>query len=72
MSVLEERVGTLEQTVSGYTQRLNDLTGWQKSQNGSIRRVEEKLDKLIFWFMTYAFGTFATITIGVIIYLLGR
>ncbi|MHB8171203.1 MAG: hypothetical protein ACYDG6_06640 [Thermincolia bacterium] len=31
---------------------IENLHGWQKSQNGAIHRVEEKVDKLQFWMMT--------------------
>lgn len=35
---------------------LINLQGWQKSQNGTIHRVDSKVDKLQYWIM----GTMAT------------
>jgi|LSQX01.2.fsa_nt_gb hypothetical protein len=48
-----------EGVIAGLEKSIKNLEGWQKSQNGSIIRVEGKIDKLIFWFMTSA------ITLGV-------
>lgn len=39
MTELAERVAKLEAST-------DNLVGWQKSQNGSIHRVEDKTDKL--------------------------
>jgi len=46
--------------------RVINLEGWQKIQNGSILRVEAKIDKLIFWVMT-AFGGFILTLIATVI-----
>lgn len=35
--------------------RLTNMEGWQKSQNGTIHRVESKVDKLI-WMIMGALG----------------
>lgn len=38
------RIAALERDV-------DNLKSWQKSQNGSIRRVEDKVEKLQYWIM---------------------
>ena len=48
-------------------QSIKNLEGWQKSQNGNIKDVSKKLDKLIFWGMTasivFAAGLLANIVL---------
>ena len=49
--------------VAGLERDMENMKGWQKAQNGSIHRVEEKLDKLIFWGMTFAASTIVTLVV---------
>lgn len=51
-SNLTERVGRLEVCVGEVTARVENLEGWQKKQNGTITRVEEKVDKMIYLHFT--------------------
>jgi GH25 family lysozyme M1 (1,4-beta-N-acetylmuramidase) len=44
LNEMGERIATLEAEVA-------NLSGWQKTQNGSIQRVEGKIDRLIFWML---------------------
>lgn len=46
-------------------ERVVSLEKWQKAQNGSILRLESKVDKLQFWIMTSAAS--AIITLAVLI-----
>ena len=55
-----------EGRVSGLEHDMDNMKGWQKSQNGSILRVEEKVDKLVFWQMTTAIG-FALTVVGAVV-----
>ena len=61
---LTNRVGDLEVHVGEVTARVENLEGWQKKQNGTITRVEEKVDKMIY----LHFAELATI-VGVAWYL---
>lgn len=61
---LSGRVGDLEVHVGEVTARVENLEGWQKKQNGTIVRVEEKVDKMIY----LHFAELATI-VGVAWYL---
>jgi peptidoglycan hydrolase CwlO-like protein len=51
LSVIEERIGTLEKDVSSLKTDVHNLKGWQKKQNDTIDRVEGKIDKLVYWIM---------------------
>lgn len=52
---MAERVATLEADVE-------NIKGWQKTQNGTLQRIDGKIDKLVYWLM----GTMATVVIFVI------
>lgn len=45
---------------------MENMKGWQKNQNGAIYRVEEKIDRLIFWGMTFAASTIVTLVVLII------
>ena len=48
---ITERVGELEIAQARTEERLDNLEGWQKSQNGTIKEVNKKVDKLQYWIM---------------------
>jgi hypothetical protein len=49
-------------TISAQGKAITDLERWQDKQNGSLQRIEGKVDKLQFWMMTAAAGgMFATL-----------
>lgn len=48
---ITERVGKLETAQARTEERLDNLEGWQKSQNGTIKEVNKKVDKLQYWIM---------------------
>lgn len=52
-----------EGRISGLEHDMENMTGWQKTQNGTIHRVEEKIDKLIFWGMTFAVSTLVSMVL---------
>ena len=51
-----------EKVIAALEENIKNLTGWQKTQNGTLIRLEEKIDKLVWWIL----GTFATFSIGVV------
>ena len=61
---LADRVGELEVGMGKLEQQVTNLAGWQKAQNDTIVRVEEKVDKMIY----LHFAELATI-VGVAWYL---
>ena len=48
---ITEKVGKLEIAQARTEERLDNLEGWQKSQNGIIKEVNKKVDKLQYWIM---------------------
>ncbi len=48
---ITERVGKLEIAQARTEERLDNLERWQKSQNGTIKEVNKKVDKLQYWIM---------------------
>lgn len=49
---------TQEAVIAGLQHDLDNLKGWQKSQNGAIHRVEKKLDNLIMWGLGFMAANF--------------
>lgn len=50
--------------VSSHEERLHNLEVWQKKQNGSLQRIEAKIDKLIWWLMISFAGIISALLIG--------
>ena len=48
---ITERAGKLEIAQARTEERLDNLEGWQKSQNSTIKEVNKKVDKLQYWIM---------------------
>jgi hypothetical protein len=52
-------------------ERVRNLEGWQKTQNGAIHRVESKIDRLQGWILT-ELAAVVIAAFGVIVMLLRR
>lgn len=65
-------LGELVATVAEHGARLDNLETWQKKQNGTLCRVEGKIDRLVLWMLTAAVGTVGTLIVGLILLLLRR
>ncbi len=61
---VEVRVAVLEEQVAG-------LRGWQKAQNGSLQRLESRMDRLNWWIVGIAGGV-ATACVMLLIQTLAR
>ena len=48
---LADKIDVIENDVAGLKADVCNLKGWQKTQNGTIRRVEAKVEKLLYWIM---------------------
>ena len=60
---------TIGEKISAIEQDVENLKGWQKSQNSAIYRVEAKVEKLLYWIM----GQMAAIIIlAISIFLSGK
>ena len=49
---------------------IDNLVGWQKSQNGAIHEVNQKVDKLQFWIMGSAVAAVVNLAIGLLMFIL--
>lgn len=58
--------------IAGIEHDVSNLIRWQKDQNGSIFRVEKKVDKLIFWFMTFAITSIGGLGTALVLFLLNK
>ncbi|HHY44819.1 MAG TPA: hypothetical protein GX512_03810 [Firmicutes bacterium] len=59
----------LERDVAAMKRDIANLQGWQKTQNGTLQRIDAKIDKLVYWIM----GEMAAVIIlAVSIFLRGR
>lgn len=54
-----------EGRICGLEHDMQNMKGWQKSQNGSIVRVEGKVDKLIFFQLSTVVGMLVSIGLTV-------
>jgi hypothetical protein len=48
---LADKIDVIENDVAGLKADVCNLKGWQKTQNGTIHRVEAKVEKLLYWIM---------------------
>lgn len=65
---LIEKVNGLDARLGKVEQKVEDLGGWQKSQNGAIHDVNKKVDKLQYWIM----GVMATSLVSLVLMLLKK
>ena len=52
----EQEIIELGKKVAAMEQAVDNLAGWQKAQNGSIKEVRQDVSKLKYWIMGAAFG----------------
>ena len=48
---LADKIDVIENDVASLKADVCNLKGWQKTQNGTIHRVEAKVEKLLYWIM---------------------
>lgn len=46
-----EDVIELKEDVAAMKRDIDNLKGWQKTQNGTLQRIDGKIDKLVYWIM---------------------
>ena len=61
-----------ESRLAEMEEKLSHFEGWQEKQNGSLVRVEDKIDKLIFWLMCAAIGGIGTLLASILFFILGK
>lgn len=52
--------------------RVENLEGWQKRQNGSLQKIEEKMDKIYMWLIGLMGGVIASLILLLVNMGLGR
>ena len=52
--------------------RVENLEGWQKRQNGSLQKIEEKMDQIYMWLIGLMGGVIASLILLLINLGLGR
>jgi len=58
-----EEVATV---VARHDERIENLEGWQKKQNGALIRIDQKVDRLLYWLMG-EMAAFVLLAVGVFI-----
>ena len=48
---MADKIDIIENDVAGLKADVRNLKGWQKTQNGSLQRMEAKVEKLQYWIM---------------------
>jgi len=48
MSMMDETVCPVH---SGVAEAIRRFDGWQKNQNGALIRIDQKVDRLLYWLM---------------------
>lgn len=60
------------EAIAGLQHDMANMQGWQKSQNGAIHRVEQKLDNLIMWGLGIAATQFLGLLVAIVLLLAKR
>ena len=47
----QQDVIDLGKEVAAVKRDIANLQGWQKTQNGTLQRIDAKIDKLVYWIM---------------------
>ncbi len=69
---MAERIATLEVTQGRLEERVSDLEEWQKKQNGSLQRLEAKMDRIQQWLIGLLGGVTASLVLLLVNISLGR
>lgn len=66
-AVHAERLQKVEIDTAVIKKDVKHLKEWEAKQNGSLQRLEGKLDKLIFYGMTFALSSLVTLVVALLI-----
>jgi len=53
-----------EIAIARLEERVSNLEGWQKTQNGSLIRLEEKIDRLLYLLLTTFLTAFVSLVLN--------
>lgn len=69
---LEEKVNEMAITLAKHDERICNLEEWQKKQNGSLQRLEQKVDGIYSWLIGLMGGIVTALIMLAINLMLGR
>jgi len=62
----EKEIADLGKKVEGLEHDVANLNGWQKTQNGALLRVDDKVDKLKLWIISVLAGVVVSIFVNLV------
>lgn len=69
---VEEKVNNMAVTLAKHDERLQKLEEWQAKQNGSLQRLEQKMDGLHTWVIGLMGGVIASLILLIVNIAVGR
>ena len=69
---MSERVAALEVAQARLEERMQDHEDYRKKQNGTLQRLEEKLDRFYWWLVGLMGGVIASLILLIVNMGLGR
>lgn len=69
---MAERVAALEVAQARIEERMKDQEDYRKKQNGTLRRLEEKLDRFYWWLVGLMGGVIASLILLLVNMGMGR
>lgn len=69
---LDEKVNDMEIQIAKHSERISKLEEWQVKQNGSLQRLESKVDGIYTWLIGLMGGVIASLIMLVVNYVGGR
>ena len=69
---LEEKVGGMAVTLAKHEERINKLEEWQSKQNGSLLRLEQKVEGIYSWLIGLMGGMIVSLILLIINMIKGR
>ena len=48
---MEQTAIQTRESIAAMKRDIDNLKGWQKTQNGTLQRIDEKIDRLVYWIM---------------------
>jgi hypothetical protein len=69
---LEEKVNDMEVLLGKHDERLKKLEEWQSKQNGSLQKLEQKVDGIYTWLIALMGGVITSLVMLVVNLMIGR
>ncbi len=66
MTSIDERVTVLEVGQARLEERVDKLESWQTKQNGTLQRLEEKIDRFMWWIIGVLGGVIVQLALTIL------